>query len=119
MMIRHLPRGPRALAGASAFLASTAAVGTTFAKAERGPIFRDDGKQSLSAWDIVTDDDGSVYVQRATNPSERYRSPDGHNLVEGVPHPPFITQVSRSPTRAPVASLAPQHHATMRRRAGT
>ena len=26
------------------------------------------------------------------NPSERYRSPDGDNLVEQIPHPPFIRQ---------------------------
>jgi len=67
---------------------------------QRGPIFHPDGTQSLSAWEIVQADD-DVWVQHKTDePLLRLRSPDGHNKVEGIPHPPFITQQSWNESRA-------------------
>lgn len=46
---------------------------------------------SLSAWHVVKDG-VNEWIERIDNSSERYRCPDSNNLVQDVPHPPFITQ---------------------------
>lgn len=46
---------------------------------------------SLSAWHVVKDG-VNQWIERIDNSSERYKCLDGGNLVQGYPHPPFITQ---------------------------
>ena len=35
-----------------------------------------------------------VFVELAADPAVRFKSPDGSNTVNGIAHPPFITQQS-------------------------
>jgi len=48
-------------------------------------------RQSLKNWTIVKEGD-AYYVENVADRNKRFRSPDGSNMVEGIPHPPMIEQ---------------------------
>ena len=62
--------------------------------------------QSLAAWHILKED-AEHWIVRNDDPTERHKSPDGSNFVEGVPHPPFIQQGNWNELRTARAGSRP------------
>jgi hypothetical protein len=100
----------RVAAGATA----TAAGSWRLTGQQDHPAACDATAAGLKAWRIVYEPtEREYYVEHVDEPWRRWKAPNTNNMgVHGIPHPPFISQVSLDPPPSNPPPPPPQSSAT-------